>query len=450
MTRRRHSSSRRYTGGAIDLLATSRSHMGRETPLPRCGRASPLSPTFAPTVVDVREAVGREAELGLLHAWLQQALGGRRQVVFVTGEAGLGKTTVIETFLDAARGPEALWIGRGQCIEHYGAGEAYLPVLEAFGRLCQAPGGDDVVALLAQQAPTWLAQMPWLLRTSELETVQRRVMGATRERMLREMAEAIEELTTSRPLILVFEGLHWSDYSTLDLIATLARRQEPARLLLLGTYRPADVAMRDHPLCEELQLTLLTETAIAAYLRARFPGAQLPSELVCLIHQRTEGNPLFMVNMAAYWVAQGWLVEGKSGWTLGADLPDLLAGMPASLQQMIEAQLDRLSPREQRVLEVGSVAGVEFPAAAGAAGLEDDVMRTDERCAALVRRSQLLRSGGEQTWPDGTIAGRYNFVHALYQGDNYRKCAPQSHGSTAWHQACRQSTPGAHQPLPGR
>lgn len=399
---------------------------------PRGAVPAVLSPQLVahrgtPTAVEMGQAVGRETELGQLHAWLHQALTGRRQVVFVTGEAGIGKTTVIETFLDAVRDPAALWMGRGQCIEHYGAVEAYLPVLEAFGRLCQTPGGDGLPALLARRAPTWLVQMPWLLSTAELETVQRRVLGATRERMLREMAEAIEEMTASRPLILVFEDLHWSDYSTLDLIATLARRQEPARLLLLGTYRPADVAMRDHPLhhvqqelhmhtlCAELPLTLLPETAIASYLAGRFPGAQLPSELVRVMHQRTEGNPLFMVNMVTYWLTQGWLVEGEGGWTLNAELAELQASIPASLQQMLETQLDRLSPEEQRVLEVGSVAGVEFSAAAVAAGLEDDVMRIDERCAALVRRSQLLRSCGEQIWPDGMVAGCYGFVHALYQ-----------------------------------
>jgi hypothetical protein len=73
-------------------------------------------------------------------------LSGRRQFLFITGEAGLGKTALVETFLDAINADRSLWVGRGQCIEHYGAGEAYLPVLEALGRLCQLPGGDDLVA----------------------------------------------------------------------------------------------------------------------------------------------------------------------------------------------------------------------------------------------------------------------------------------------------------------
>ena len=88
-------------------------------------------------------AVGREVELEHLRRCFDKALTGVRQVVFVTGEAGLGKTTVVEAFLAQVGDREAFRIGRGQCIEHYGVGEAYLPVLESLGRLCQAAGGAE-------------------------------------------------------------------------------------------------------------------------------------------------------------------------------------------------------------------------------------------------------------------------------------------------------------------
>jgi DNA-binding winged helix-turn-helix (wHTH) protein len=115
--------------------------------------------------------VGREAELSQLHRWLEKALGGERQIVFVTGEPGIGKTTLVDTFLDQIVADEQVWLGRGQCIEYYGAGEAYLPVLEALGRLCRAPGGQRLIELLAQQAPTWLVQMPALLSAPEIEVL---------------------------------------------------------------------------------------------------------------------------------------------------------------------------------------------------------------------------------------------------------------------------------------
>jgi len=122
-----------------------------------------------------------------------------------------------------------------------------------------------------------------------------------------------------------------------------------------------------------------------------------------------------MVNMVEYWITQGWLAEVEGRWTLRVGLSEVQVGMPASLRQMLEAQFDRLRPEERRVLAVGSVAGVEFSAATVAAGLEDDVIRIEEQCATVERRTQWLRSCGEQTWPDGTVAGRYGFVHALYQ-----------------------------------
>ncbi len=192
--------------------------------------------------------VGREAALIQLHGWLQQARRGERQVVFVTGEPGIGKTAVVEAFVARADADPDLWVAHGQCAAHYGAGEAYMPVLEALGRLCRAPGCERLIALLRQRAPTWLMQMPWLLSAAEREALQRELLGATRERMLREMAEAVEVLTAQTPLLLVLEDLHWSDYATLDLVAFLAQRQEPARLLLIGTYRPVEVIVSGRPL----------------------------------------------------------------------------------------------------------------------------------------------------------------------------------------------------------
>lgn len=243
----------------------------------------------------------RERELAHLHRWLATALSGVRQVGFVTGEAGLGKTTLVDAFL-AALTDDELWIGQGQCLEHYGAGEAYFPILEALGRLCRGAGGHDLVALLAQQAPTWLVHMPGLLSPADLEALQRRVLGASRERMLREFAEVLAGLTATRPLVLVLEDLHWSDASTLDLLAALARRREPARFLLLGTYRPADATQHDQPLrtvvselalhgqCASLPLTPLTAVAVGDYLARRFPAARFPADLAPLLYQRTDGS----------------------------------------------------------------------------------------------------------------------------------------------------------------
>ena len=410
--------------------------------------------------------VGRDAELAQLHNWLDKASNGERQIIFVTGEPGIGKTTLVETFLFGVRSLESQeenqkskgksqkakienlapstqhltpspWLGCGQCIEHYGAGEAYLPIFSALGRLCREPGGQHLIDLLQQHAPTWLVQMPALLSVTELEVLQRKTQGATRERMLRELTEAVETLTAERPLVLWLEDLHWCDYATLDLISFLARRSEQARLLVIGAYRPVEVLAGDHPLhvvkqelqlhgqCEELVLGLLPEVEVGKYLAMKFPVEAryvVPlQQLTREVHHRTEGNPLFMVNMVDYLLAQGALVRREGQWIVRRVAGAIEAGVPQNLQRMIEKQIDRLSLEEQRLLEAASIVGVEFSAVAVAAALGIGAEQVEECCEGLARRYFFLSPTGSAVWPDGTLAAYYGFLHALYQNVLYER-----------------------------
>ncbi len=168
--------------------------------------------------------VGRQPELEQLAHWYRQALAGDRQLVLISGEVGIGKTTLVDTFIRQCPGDSSIRLGRGQCIEHYGEGEAYLPVLEALGQLGRAPGGDTVVAVLRQMAPTWLIHLPALVPEHEREAMQRQVQGTTRARMVREFAEAVEALTAKHPIVCVFEDLHWATFPV-ELLAYLVRRR---------------------------------------------------------------------------------------------------------------------------------------------------------------------------------------------------------------------------------
>jgi AAA ATPase-like protein len=155
--------------------------------------------------------VGRDVELARLHRALARALESQRQLVFVTGEAGIGKTALVEAFLESVADTPGLRVGRGQCVAQYGAGEPYLPVFEALRRLGRSP--------------------------------------ATHGWMLRELADALDALAEEAPLALLLEDLHWSDSSTIELLGMLARRRDPSRLLILGTYRAGDVpAAGDNPM----------------------------------------------------------------------------------------------------------------------------------------------------------------------------------------------------------
>lgn len=410
------------------------------------------APSVSPATVHVSHThsltphfVGREAELAQLWSWYERAVQAERHVVFVTGEAGIGKTTVVDSFVSQIEAQThaigAIWIGRGQCIEQYGAREAYLPVLEALGRLCRGPHGQEFIGFLRQHAPTWLVQMPALLPTDELAALQHRVLGATTERMLREMAEAVEVLAAEKPLVLVLEDLHWSDVATLELLATLARRREAARLLVIGTYRPIDVILHAHPLrtikqelqvhglCDELVVPYLSVSAVEAYLASRFANEEqaAPSFLALahLLHERTEGNPLFLVQVIDDLVKQGQLVAEAGMWALRARPEEVTAGVPTSVQQMLERQIEQLDGDVQQVLEVASVIGERFATALVAAGSQWTVEQVEERCERIARHSHIIESVGLTKWPDGTVTGQYRFVHTLYQEVLYKRIGPE-------------------------
>jgi DNA-binding winged helix-turn-helix (wHTH) protein len=297
-----------------------------------------------------RGFVGRDRALSRMHGWFDRMRGGERQVVFVTGEAGIGKTTLLDTFVRGIASDRGVRVCSGQCLEQYGMGEAYLPVLEAVRQLCREDAA--VVDVLRAHAPMWLLQMPSLISASDRESFGREALGASRERMLREMGEALEVLTAQSPLVLALEDLHWSDYSTLDLISYLARQRRPARLMVIGTYRPAELIASGHPLkavkqellarqhCEELPLEYLSEDAVAEHLAVRFPANRFPAELAALIHERTEGNPLFMINTIDYLVSARLIEQHEDSWRI-APRSTWSSCVPDSIRQLIETHIDR-------------------------------------------------------------------------------------------------------------
>ncbi len=381
--------------------------------------------------------IGRDAEVLRLGDHWQQALSGRRQVVFITGEPGIGKTTLVEALLATIRtASRDAWVARGQCIEQYGAAEAFLPILEGLGRLCRQPGGERLVALLRAYAPSWLLQLPGLIPANDRAALQREYSGTSRKRMLRELVVGLEAVTADTPLVLVLEDLHWSDVSTLEVIAALARRVEPARLLVLGSYRAVDATSTDFPLqaiahelllhrqCAELSLGGFGEAAVSAYLAIRFGGRNLAPTLAPLIYECTDGNPLFMVNVADHLVARGLIAPDGDEWRLQAPLREVEHAVPQSLRHMLQTLLDALPPAELRVLEIASVAGVEFSGKGLTAALARSGDDVEARCRQLVRRRRFLRSLGSSEWPDNTLGARYAFTHALYQDVLYTRIPP--------------------------
>lgn len=393
----------------------------------------------------VASLIGREAELAALERRLATVAAGTRQVVLVSGEAGIGKTALLDTFIASAGAHPSVRVARGQCVERYGAAEAYLPWLDALGDLCQQPGREGAVAVLRRVAPLWLAQLPASMDPGERAALHREVAGAPAERMLREMCEALEALAADHPLVVALEDLHWADRSSLELLASIARRRQRARLLIVATYRPLDANQAGHPLvgiqrdlqvhrqCEELPLAFLSGDAVDAYLASRFPG--LPVDVAPVVHRRTEGNALYMVNTADYLADCALIVENHGRWELRGEMRAIEAAVPDSLRAMIERQLDRVGDDERRLLEAASVAGVALADATLAPALGATVEEVGRACAALAQRGAFLEAGAEEDWPDGTATRRYRFIHALYPEVLYERIAPSArvrmHGAIA-------------------
>ena len=373
-----------------------------------------------------RVIVGRDAELDALRAALGSVQGGRRTAVFVTGEAGTGKTTLLDVFLEEARATGGALVGCGTCIEQYGSGQVFLPVLDAVGALCRGRGADRAIDAFSRDAPAWLAQLPGVVPPERLDELQRRAAGVTRAATVCELAEALEALSIDAPVIVAFEDLHWTDPSTAELIAFLGGRREMAKLLIVGTYRPEEVP-RGHPLARvtgqliahrhasSIALRALSSDAVDVYLSKRYPDHAFPAELARALERSTAGNPLFLATFVDDLQAQGFLRVQEGQWQLSTRVHDVAARRPDSIRRLIDTQIDRLSALEQRIVEVAGISGMTFRSGVVAHALDADVDDVDSACESLASERRLLQYAGTETWPDGTIQSRYVFRHALFQ-----------------------------------
>jgi predicted ATPase/DNA-binding winged helix-turn-helix (wHTH) protein len=378
--------------------------------------------------------VGRENALEVLGETWQRAVSGERQIVIINGEAGIGKTALVEEFQrQVAAGERSVHIAHGQCIEGLGSKEAYGAMLEALGRLCRGPHADPIVRILSADAPTWVAQLPGILKREHRELLQHEIVGATRERMLREIADALELITEEIPLLLVFEDLHWVDGSTVDLLSVLARRRTRAKLMVLATCRPLDAELPLKALisdlvvrrfCRKIDVTPLSEAEVEKYLAALSPASRPPPGLAALVHRHSEGNPLFMVAAVEHMAKRGLLTRADGQWQLHVPLEQIEIEVPDDLRHMIEAQLERLSTEERNALELASTAGALFSANVISAGADNDSRDVEDLFEDLSRRHHIVEWAGTQSLPDRSVAERYQFVHELYRQVLYDRLLP--------------------------
>jgi predicted ATPase len=393
--------------------------------------SQPASPGTRPTV-------GRQHELAALHRGFEEARAGSGLLLCVTGEAGLGKTTLVESFLgELATKGNTFSMARGRCSERLAGAEAYLPFLEALDSLLQGEGGASTAKLMKLLAPTWYLQLvPLATDDPSLADVLTEAKSATQERRKREVGVFLYELSRQRPLVIFLDDVHWADPSSVDLLSYLGIRCSAWRLLLVLTYRPSDLLRSQHPfgpvklelqgrgLCREIALPFLSRADFDHYLSLAFAGHRFPDELAGMLHARTEGNPLFMVDLLSYLRDRGVIVQDGGRWGLVRALPDLQRELPESVRSMIQRKVDQQSEADRHLLLAASVQGPQFESSIVAQLLNRQAADVEERLDALERIHALVRFVREQTFPDGTVTARYAFVHVLYQNALYAELAP--------------------------
>ena len=393
--------------------------------------------SFMPVRRALPVPVGRERELAGLDAHLRKALQGHRQLVLVTGEAGVGKSTLLDAFEQRLGGHEG----------HAHRARAVRRRFWRQGSLLSDPGcvrptgarprsrrhhpdsgfaGADLADPVPVPAPG----------PSSARRLQREILGATRERMVREICEALESLTAANPLALILEDLHWVDPSTLDLISALARRRGPAKLLVLGTYRPVDVillqsplkALRQdlvmHKLCSEIALERLTEPDVAQYLAEEFPG-ELPAGLAELVHRHSEGNPLFMTAIVSDLVKSGLLARRRriveADRAAGADRAGRSGNAAADAGDSGGApQRTRAARAEER--QRGGTGGFRRGRWRPCSALASP--KPKKPASDSPQRQQFLRPGRASGVLGATQSAHYEFRHSLYREALYRRVPP--------------------------
>jgi DNA-binding winged helix-turn-helix (wHTH) protein len=384
--------------------------------------ASGLATVLAPNFIGRAEPLSR-----LRRAW-DIACSGKRAVIWIAGEPGIGKTTLIEQFISSL-GDVAY--ARGQCVELYGMGEPYLPVLEALEELGRSD--REVPSLLRAVAPTWLLQLPWLSTTEEREALRRELAGVSPDRMLREMSQFLDRYTERRPLLLVTEDLHWSDRRTIQLIDYIARRRGGARLMWLASFRLAEVVVLDHPLnsirhelrlhdlCEEIVLDPFSESEVADYVAERSPAIATNEAFVRELHERTDGLPLFVASVLTEAIARA----AQAGDDAAAGLQLAKIAVPENLAAIIDHYIAKLTSDQRLVLSAAAVCGIEFRIHTISGALERDAVWVAQTCDELAREQLWLVAPRAEI---GCNAAElpYSFRHALFRKVLYERTNPST------------------------
>ena len=356
--------------------------------------------------------VGRQREMGDLKAALEDALSGRGRLVTLAGEPGIGKTRTAQELATYAvlRQAQVLW---GRCYEGQGV-PPYWPWVQTIRSYVRKHDPEQLrsemgagAADIAEIVPDVKEQLP------DLEPAPALDPEAARFRLVDSITSFLKGASTSKPLVLVLDDLHWADESSLLLLQFLARELTGSRLLVIGTYRDVELSRR-HPLAEllgdltrerlfqRIPLGGLTQSDVRRFIELT-SGMEPPRGLTETVYAETEGNPLFVTEVVRLLVQEGELtperIKKEKSWTVR---------IPESVREVIGRRLNRLSERCNETLTIAAVIGREFELRQLQPLIED---LSEDRVLEILEEAQTARVIEEMP----QAMGRYQFTHALIQ-----------------------------------
>jgi len=367
----------------------------------------------AVTSVDARRPiVGRARELDVFRAAFDRMLAGRRQLILISGEAGIGKTRCAEALADVAedQGALVLW---GRCSEEAGA-PPYWPWVQILRAYVEASSLDEVRLNMGTAAKDIAALVPELLDSSHhTHQTPTALTDASSERFrtFDAIRQFFRQATQQVPLTLVLDNLHWADTPSLLLFEFLSQELLRSRLLIVGTHRDADASTKTPLLstlgglsrdsdAERVHLAGLSQDAISEVAKGLCDVSLSPAAIK-MIYQQTDGNPLFAIELIKVLIEEG----------AGATIATMPARIPAGVHETIGRRLIRLPNRCNELLCVASVCGRQFTAREIATVIEEEVQ------GVLIGLEPAIQAGILQ--PNLEASGSYRFTHALIRETIY-------------------------------
>ena len=413
--------------------------------------------------------VGREREVQELNRYLEEALTGRGQISFVTGEAGSGKTVLVRQFIHQAFASDPdLVAAVGTCNAQTGIGDPYLPFREALTMLTggptagkaadkTAPGGVSrlqgilrrSVQVLVEVAPDLVGVLVpgaglvgslgkamaqkagWMDKLDEL-VEKREGLSAEQERVFEQYTAFVQRLSTEVPLILFLDDLQWADKASISLLFHLGRHVQNSRILILGAYRPNDVALgrggERHPLGPVVhELTryygdvFVDLDGIPEAVNQQFVEALLDAQRSCLedafrqsLFHHTGGHALFTVELIRAMQERGDLVrDEQERWVQGPSLD--WSALPARVEGVIEERISRLDQDLREMLTIASVEGEEFTAEVVAQVQGMPTREAIQQLSGELDRQHRLVRGLDSLRLGTQRLSQYRFRHILFQ-----------------------------------